>query len=97
MTYIVGFLFIVGLGFTLILFLQIITKPRLQDLVREVNPTIQLDEEVEEILLFLADDFVDNCLESACRFAKHRHASTVELKDIQLHLGKLLFYKYGYY
>jgi transcription initiation factor TFIID subunit 12 len=69
------------------LILQILTRPRLQDLVREVDPTEQLDEEVEELLLQLADDFVESTVGAACLLAKHRRASTVEVKDVQLHLG----------
>ena len=70
---------------------QILTRPRLQDLVREVDPTEQLDEEVEELLLQLADDFVESTVGAACLLAKHRKASTVEIKDVQLHLGKFIF------
>lgn len=68
---------------------QFLTKTRLQDLVKEVDPTEQLDEEVEEMLLQLADDFVETTVNAACLLAKHRHANTVEVKDVQLHLGKL--------
>ena len=69
--------------------MQILTRPRLQDLVREVDPTEQLDEEVEELLLQMADDFVESTVGAACLLAKHRKASTVDVKDVQLHLGKL--------
>ncbi|GBP16157.1 Transcription initiation factor TFIID subunit 12 [Eumeta japonica] len=67
---------------------QILPRPRLQELAREVDPTVQLDEDVEDVLLQLADDFIDNNLNAACLLAKHRHASTVELKDLQLHLER---------
>lgn len=67
---------------------QLISKPRLQELVREVNPTAQIDEEVEEMLLQLADDFIDSTLNAACAIAKHRHSPTVELRDVQLHLER---------
>ncbi|XP_047508549.1 transcription initiation factor TFIID subunit 12 [Pieris napi] len=67
---------------------QLLSRPRLQELVREVDPTVQLDEEVEEMLLQLADDFIDTTLNAACSLAKHRHAPTVELKDVQLHLER---------
>lgn len=67
---------------------QLLSRPRLQELVREVDPTVQLDEEVEEMLLQLADDFIDTTLNAACAMAKHRHAPNVELKDVQLHLGE---------
>lgn len=67
---------------------QILTRPRLQDLVREVDPTEQLDEEVEELLLQLADDFVESTVGAACLLAKHRKSSTIEVKDVQLHLER---------
>lgn len=76
----------------------------MQDLVREVDPTEQLDEEVEEMLLQLADDFVETTVNAACLLAKHRHANTVEVKDVQLHLGQFstvyiinLYYYYSLY
>ena len=65
---------------------QILTRPRLQDLVREVDPTEQLDEDVEELLLQLADDFVENTVNGACNLAKHRHGNTVDITDVRLHL-----------
>ncbi|XP_033306108.1 transcription initiation factor TFIID subunit 12b isoform X1 [Bombus vosnesenskii] len=67
-------------------FPQFLTKTRLQDLVKEVDPTEQLDDDVEEMLLQLADDFVETTVNAACLLAKHRHANTVEVKDVQLHL-----------
>ncbi|XP_047034386.1 transcription initiation factor TFIID subunit 12 [Helicoverpa zea] len=67
---------------------QLLSRPRLQELVREVDPTVQLDEEVEEMLLQLADDFIDTTLNAACAMAKHRHAPNVELRDVQLHLER---------
>ncbi|XP_014471025.1 PREDICTED: transcription initiation factor TFIID subunit 12 [Dinoponera quadriceps] len=69
-------------------FPQFLTKTRLEDLVKEVDPTEQLDEEVEEMLLQLADDFVETTVNAACLLAKHRHANTVEVKDVQLHLER---------
>ncbi|XP_055611835.1 transcription initiation factor TFIID subunit 12 isoform X2 [Uranotaenia lowii] len=67
---------------------QILTKPRLQELVREIDPTEQLDEEVEELLLQIADDFVENTVNSACALAKHRKVAKVEVRDVQLHLER---------
>lgn len=66
----------------------LLTKPRLQDLVREIDPTEQLDDEVEELLLQIADDFVENTVNAACQFAKHRKVSRVEVKDVQLYLER---------
>lgn len=67
---------------------QILTKPRLQELVREIDPTEQLDEEVEEILLQIADDFIESTVNAACLLAKHRKVPKVEVKDVQLHLER---------
>lgn len=65
---------------------------RLQDLVREVDPNEQLDEDVEDVLLQMADDFVDSAITAGCLLAKHRKSTTVEVKDLQLHLGKKLYF-----
>ncbi|KAL1131676.1 hypothetical protein AAG570_011289 [Ranatra chinensis] len=61
---------------------------RLQDLVREVDPNEQLEEDVEDVLLQMADDFVESTVSAACLLAKHRKATTVEVKDLQLHLER---------
>ncbi|VVC93163.1 unnamed protein product [Leptidea sinapis] len=61
---------------------QPLTSAKLQELVREVDPTVQLDEEVEEVLLNLADDFMHAVVNAACSVAKKRQASAVELKDV---------------
>jgi Transcription initiation factor TFIID subunit A len=45
-----------------------------------VDPSEQLDEEVEEILLQIADDFIEQTVSQACALAKHR---------LGLHLNKL--------
>lgn len=67
---------------------EVLSKQRLQELVRELDPTEQLDDDVEEILLTIADDFIESTVSAACQLAKHRKGSTVEVRDIQLHLEK---------
>ena len=42
------------------------------------------------MLMQVADDFIDNVVSAACQLAKHRKANTVEVKDVQLHLGEYL-------
>lgn len=67
---------------------QVLDKRRLQELVKEVDPLEQLDDDVEEVLMQIADDFIDNVASAACQLAKHRKANTVEVKDVQLHLER---------
>lgn len=66
----------------------ILNKQRLQELVLEIDPKEQLDEDVEDMLLNIADDFIDNVVTSSCQLAKHRGAKTLEVKDVQLILEK---------
>lgn len=61
------------------------------ELVRDVDPTVQLDDEVEEMLLSIADSFVESIANGSCKIAKHRHIQTVEVRDVQLYLGNFFF------
>lgn len=67
---------------------QVLDKKRLQELVREVDPNEQLDEEVEDLLLHIADDFIEQTVMASCAFAKHRKANSVDVKDVQLVLER---------
>lgn len=70
-------------------FFQLLTKARLRELVKEVDPNEQLEEDVEDLMLELSNDFVDELVRAACVFAKHRKSNIVEVKDVQLYLGNL--------
>ncbi|XP_029928749.1 transcription initiation factor TFIID subunit 12 [Centroberyx affinis] len=67
---------------------QVLSKKKLQDLVREIDPNEQLDEDVEEMLLQIADDFIESVVTAACQLARHRKSNTLEVKDVQLHLER---------
>ncbi len=60
-------------------------------MVREVDPNEQLDEEVEELLLQIADDFIESTVNASCQLAKHRQATALDVTDVQMHLG-MVFY-----
>ncbi|EDW38028.1 GL12259 [Drosophila persimilis] len=65
-----------------------LTKPRLTELVKEVDTTTQLDEDVEELLLQIIDDFVEDTVKSTSAFAKHRKSNKIEVRDVQLHFER---------
>ena len=41
-----------------------------------------------QILLQIADDFIDNVITSSCQIAKHRKSNILETKDVQFHLER---------
>ncbi|CAD6564672.1 MAG: Transcription initiation factor TFIID subunit 12 [Alectoria sarmentosa] len=75
---------------------RVLSKKKLEELVRQVTGGTGgegeegegLTAEVEETLLQVADDFVDQVIVTACRLAKLRQSSTLELRDLQLILER---------
>ncbi len=70
---------------------QVLDRRRLQELVKEVDVNEQLDEDVEDLLLHIADDFIEQTVSQAAQLAKHRKASTVDVKDVQMVLGEEIY------
>ncbi|KIX02199.1 uncharacterized protein Z518_08138 [Rhinocladiella mackenziei CBS 650.93] len=70
---------------------HVLSKKKLNELVREVcgpGPNDQLEPEVEELFLSIADDFVDEVVTAACKLAKLRGSSSLELRDLQIVLER---------
>eukprot|EP00041_Stephanoeca_diplocostata_P015102 m.286166 g.286166 ORF g.286166 m.286166 type:complete len:170 (-) comp19924_c1_seq6:1293-1802(-) len=67
---------------------EILPKRKLEELVRQVDPTHALDAEVEDLLVDMANDFVERVVTFSCQLAKHRGSDVLETKDVQLHLER---------
>ncbi|XP_045232454.1 transcription initiation factor TFIID subunit 12 isoform X2 [Macaca fascicularis] len=48
----------------------------------------RLSPENNQMLLQIADDFIESVVTAACQLARHRKSSTLEVKDVQLHLER---------
>jgi len=48
----------------------------------------KIEPNVEDLLLDIADEFIDSVTNFGCRLAKHRGGDTTVVRDLQLHLER---------
>eukprot|EP00048_Salpingoeca_helianthica_P022044 m.16059 g.16059 ORF g.16059 m.16059 type:complete len:195 (-) comp6808_c0_seq1:38-622(-) len=66
----------------------VLSRARLGELVKEIDPTQSLDNDVEDALIEIANDFIEKAVSASCQLAKHRGSTTLEAKDVMLHLER---------
>jgi len=67
---------------------EMLPKRKLEELVKQIDPNQALDHEVEELLVDMANDFIERVVTFSCQLAKHRGSDVLEVKDVQLHLER---------
>lgn len=72
---------------------RVLNKRKLKELVSSIaieegEVDINIDGDVEELLLDLADEFVTSVTSFASKLARHRHSDNLDVRDVQLHLER---------
>eukprot|EP00667_Euglena_gracilis_P035132 EG_transcript_63637 len=61
----------------------------LRELAAQVDPRYELDDEVADILVELADTFIESAIRFGAKLARHRGDDTLRVKDISLYLERV--------
>ena len=61
---------------------------KLEALLKDVDGSMELDDEAKEFVLRLADEFVERVTKKAALYAKHRNSATLDAVDLRLCLEK---------
>ncbi|CAL8121360.1 unnamed protein product [Orchesella dallaii] len=67
---------------------KIIQPGKLQQMLKAVDPTAELERDAELALDKYADTFLSQLLEGACQLANHRGSDKVEIGDLATYLGR---------
>ncbi|EPS61934.1 hypothetical protein M569_12859, partial [Genlisea aurea] len=67
---------------------RIINKRSIQNIASQIDPSERLESELESILVDVGEEYLESILTSGCSLAKHRKSTSLEVKDILLHVEK---------
>ncbi|CAX65090.1 Transcription initiation factor TFIID subunit 12 [Caenorhabditis elegans] len=62
---------------------SIMEKSKLDDLMQQISSTTVLEENVKDVLVEYADDFVSSLIDKACKMIKNREVKKIESRDIE--------------
>ncbi|KAJ3277375.1 Transcription initiation factor TFIID subunit 12 [Borealophlyctis nickersoniae] len=62
----------------------VLSKEKMRLVVSQIDSLEKMDADVEEMMLEVADEFIRNVTERACKLVRHRGSDTLEAKDAQL-------------
>ncbi|KAG4107930.1 hypothetical protein H8356DRAFT_1619361 [Neocallimastix lanati (nom. inval.)] len=65
----------------------LLSKRKLQELVSRIDSNERLDNDVEELIMEITQQFVKEVTEFSCKLAKHRKSNLLETKDLILGLN----------
>ncbi|KAJ3019631.1 Transcription initiation factor TFIID subunit 12 [Thoreauomyces humboldtii] len=66
--------------------MPVLTKERLRNLVSQIDSSQRLEADVEEMLLEVADEFLNSITEKACKLSRHRDSLRVGVSDARIPL-----------
>lgn len=65
-----------------------IPPTKFADILESINPYITMDNDIQNILIELSNDFIHNVCNISCQLAKHRQSNQLEARDVEVFLAK---------